>query len=293
MKLTVLHRLYGAFGVMVVLVPAALVYGEGGGFDRYGIILERRPFGAEALPVVEVVTPPVPPEQSVVNQIRMSAVVRDEAGGLRVGLVDVKTKRNYMLGIGEAVDGVEVVSADYTAERARLRRGPEDYWVSMQGGSNRFERVTPESTNSVSVQETPASKLEEAMANGVDQKRSYMLRRQQREEARLRKELARMSAMEAERAKAAALASKVEGETAVAGVGVMRAGRKKSDDASERKLVNSLTQSENIELTDEEIARLLQEYQKELIRKGMTPLPIPLTPETDRQLVEEGFLPAQ
>jgi hypothetical protein len=46
-------------------------------------------------------------------------------------------------------------------------------------------------------------------------------------------------------------------------------------------------------LTEEEIARLLQEYQKELIRKGMTPLPIPLTAETDRQLVEEGFLPAQ
>ena len=291
MKLMVIRRAISVLVSIVVLAPSAVSLG-GGGFDRYGIIIERLPFGAEALPVVEPVVPPVPPDQSVVNQIRMSAVVRDEAGVLRVGLVDLKTKRNFMLGLGEVVDGVEVVSADYNAERARLRRGPEDYWVSMQGGSNRFERVVPEPTNTPAAQLISSSRDEGALFSGVDKKRSYMLRRQQREESRLRKELERLSALERERAKAAAPAPAADGLAFVAGTGVMRAGRKKTDDTSERTLVNSLTQTENIELTDEEIVRLLQEYQKELIRKGLTPLPIPLTPETDRQLVEEGFLPA-
>jgi hypothetical protein len=54
-----------------------------------------------------------------------------------------------------------------------------------------------------------------------------------------------------------------------------------------------LGQTEDSEMSAEEVSALLQEYQKELIRSGQTPLPIPLTPETDRQLVEEGILPAQ
>jgi hypothetical protein len=48
-----------------------------------------------------------------------------------------------------------------------------------------------------------------------------------------------------------------------------------------------------LDLSEEEIAQMLQEYQKELLRSGQPPLPIPLTPETDRQLVEEGILPPQ
>jgi hypothetical protein len=41
-----------------------------------------------------------------------------------------------------------------------------------------------------------------------------------------------------------------------------------------------------------DMAKRLQAYQMELIRKGLTPLPIQLTEETDRQLVKEGLLPA-
>jgi hypothetical protein len=35
----------------------------------------------------------------------------------------------------------------------------------------------------------------------------------------------------------------------------------------------------------------LQEYQMQAIREGREPLPIPLTPEIDQQLVNEGVLP--
>lgn len=44
-------------------------------------------------------------------------------------------------------------------------------------------------------------------------------------------------------------------------------------------------------LTGEEFSEYLKEYQMDLIRKGMPPLPIPLTQEMDDQLVEEGVLP--
>lgn len=41
----------------------------------------------------------------------------------------------------------------------------------------------------------------------------------------------------------------------------------------------------------EELERHLREYQMEVIRQGLPPLPIPLTPEMDAQLVAEGVLP--
>ena len=40
-----------------------------------------------------------------------------------------------------------------------------------------------------------------------------------------------------------------------------------------------------------EIQENLRHYQMEVIRKGMPPLPIPLTKEMDDQLVAEGILP--
>ncbi len=42
-----------------------------------------------------------------------------------------------------------------------------------------------------------------------------------------------------------------------------------------------------------ELEKQLREYQMEVIRKGLPPLPIPLTPEQDAQLVQEGILPPQ
>lgn len=46
-------------------------------------------------------------------------------------------------------------------------------------------------------------------------------------------------------------------------------------------------------LHGEELEKHLKQYQMEVIRKGLPPLPIPLTPEMDAQLVSEGVLPPQ
>lgn len=44
-------------------------------------------------------------------------------------------------------------------------------------------------------------------------------------------------------------------------------------------------------LTGEELEKHLQDYQMEVIRQGMPPLPVQLSPDRDAQLVAEGFLP--
>jgi hypothetical protein len=280
-------------GIHVIYMVLALFLLEGSApassFDRYGVILDRKPFGTEPV-VVPPAPPPLPPEKSVVNQIRMSAVVRDSAGVLRVGLVDLKNKRNYMVGIGESVDDIEIIEADYAAERARLRRGPEDYWESMLGGSNRFERIA-EPAPPPPAPDLPA--VPAAPPTAAEQNLSYAKRRQQREAARLRVELERLREAETAKAKTAALASlNAPRESPAVAAGSIRAGKKRPGGRDmEAALSATFSDANRLDLSEEEIAQMLQEYQKELLRSGQTPLPIPLTPETDRQLVEEGILP--
>lgn len=247
-------------------------------FDRYEVILERRPFGVEPPPPAVVPPPPpvVPPGESMVNQVRMSAVVKDDDGTLRVGLVDQKSKKNYLLEVGEFADNIEIVEADYSRERARLRRGIEDYWVSMAiGGSNRFESAAkpsaaPVPSNAAPVHVSLAITGSVRQAVARDPLLSYALRKQMRDEARRKKEQQRLAATKSPPVKETKPASAAE------------------SDAREEAAAEG-----EPEMTDQEVLRLLQEYQKELIRSGQTPLPIPLTPESDQELVTEGVLPPQ
>lgn len=256
-------------------------------FDRYGVILERKPFGAEALPR-PVELPKISSDKSFTAKFRMAAVTRDDNGIIRVGLVDLKTKQGLMLGIGDSVEGVEVVAADYIKERARLRRDPEDYWVSMIGGSNSFEMVTQAQPPEIQSSNATPNTLTATTKRTALPRSSYAARR----EARLRKELQQLQAIEARHAKEA----KTTDASSVASV---RSGRAKTtatgkaEPVSEtaQALLRMLNNQDNSELSPAEVNSLLQEYQKELIRNGQTPLPIPLTPETDQELVDEGILP--
>ncbi|MEM7395303.1 MAG: hypothetical protein AAF492_23470, partial [Verrucomicrobiota bacterium] len=45
--------------------------------------------------------------------------------------------------------------------------------------------------------------------------------------------------------------------------------------------------------TGEELKKHLQDYNMQVIRQGLPPLPIALTPDQDSQLVDEGVLPPQ
>lgn len=280
------------FPVLTLLAQGLPAVNEPARFDRYGIIMERKPFGAETLPAsLDANKPVVPPDQSFTAKYKIAAVTRNNKGVVQVGLVDLKSNRSHMLGIGESIEGVEVVEADYVSERARLRRDPEDYWVSMKGGSNHFEVVGREAPSAVAAAAPEITPVRTTGRSGAARS-SYAARRQSREEARIRQELELLRAQEAQRIRQ----SKTnETATSVASVRSGKGKPAKAPPLSEtgQALLKMLGQTEDSEMSEEEVNALLQEYQKELIRSGQTPLPIPLTPETDRQLVEEGILPAQ
>ncbi len=277
--------------LLIIAVQGLNAAAEALQFDRYGVIITRKPFGEETLPEppVDLNKLVVPPDQSFTAKFKIAAVTRNNKGIVQVGLVDLKNNRGALLGIGDSIEGVEVVEADYVTERARLRRDPEDYWVSMSGGSNHFERVLRETPAPVSVVSPVVTPAKIAGRMGAPRS-SYAARRQSREEARIRQELDRLQALEAQRIRQ----SKTnEPPTSVASLRSGKGSPSSSLSVTGQSLLKMLGQTEDSEMSAEEVNALLQEYQKELIRSGQTPLPIPLTPETDQQLVEEGILPAQ
>lgn len=191
------------------------------GFDRYRIILTRKPFG-EAPPPEKKPERVVPPGESFARIYRMCALLEVEDGGLRIGLVNSKTKEDFFLGVGEVKDGVELVSASYEDEEAVLKKGSEMVIIKLQSGE--IQSLAP-SEQKKRLERKPKGRL------------SYAERRKAREERRRAKPPPK---------------PKYEGA---------------------------------------ELEKHLQEYQMEVIRQGLPPLPIPLTPEMDDQLVSEGVLP--
>ena len=115
-------------------------------FDRYEIILKRKPFGAvpvapvaksgSDVPVVPETDPENPPSGAFVETLRMCALT-ETAFGLRVGIIDIKSKPqvSYFLYEGETENGVELVEADYVGERALLKKDGEEYYLSMNSGA--------------------------------------------------------------------------------------------------------------------------------------------------------------
>jgi len=103
-------------------------------FDRYAIILDRRPFGdvPSDAELAAAAAPAVPSGPSFVDSLKMCAIT-DGGGALRVGFLDMKTNppKTYFLFVGESEDGIEVVSADYDAETALLRKGEEERMLAM------------------------------------------------------------------------------------------------------------------------------------------------------------------
>jgi hypothetical protein len=83
-------------------------------YERYQIILDRKPFGA--------VPPPAPiernkePENLFAQTFRISALVKQENGTIQVGLTDSHGNKSYILTEGQSENGIELVYADYDKE---------------------------------------------------------------------------------------------------------------------------------------------------------------------------------
>ena len=130
--LTVLVLTGIAFGKTVVAPSPS----EKISFSRYKIIIDRKPFGEP--PVVAKKPPPpsrpVKPVKSFLDDLTMCAV-NDTALGINVGFIDKRNKKNYFLYVGEIEDGIELIDADYEAEKAHLRKGTEEGWIYMTGSA--------------------------------------------------------------------------------------------------------------------------------------------------------------
>jgi hypothetical protein len=125
--------MYRHLGLAVWLWAAGIcVAGAANDFDRYNVVLERMPFGEpEAAP--GSAGQPVPEAVSFAKDLKMCAIT-DSDGAIAVGFVNIALNppKAYYMHVGDpAEDGLEVVKADYEAQRALLRKGAEEKWISM------------------------------------------------------------------------------------------------------------------------------------------------------------------
>lgn len=205
-------------------VSAALGVWEEKGFDYYGIILEREPFGhspeqTEAGAERQAV---VPQQQSFARNLRLSALWKIDDVGVRAGIMDLQNKQNYTLGVGDSIEGIELVSADYEGESVVVKKGAEHAQLEMQ-----TDEARPISARDAR-ELNPAERLRQ---------NSYLERRRARRDKYPRPE------------------------------------------------------PKKPKYSGEELRKRLKEVQMDAIRTGKPALPIPLTPEMDKQLVKEGVLP--
>ena len=201
---------------------ALLTFADVPSFDKYRIIIDKKPFG-EAPPPTPEPTPVFNPAESFASKIRMSALLEMDDGTLKVGIIDLSNNNaSYFLAEGENENGIELVSVNYDDEEAVLRKGSEMAVIKLSGGE--IQAISPE------------QQQQRLNAPPTSQRMSYAERR-----------AARM--------------------------------RQRAPEPPQPKY------------TGAELEQHLQEYQMEVIRQGLPPLPIPLTPEMDQQLVNEGVLP--
>lgn len=190
-------------------------------FDRYQVILNRKPFG-DPPPPQAMAKPPPPRPDSFAKSLRLSMIVETDDGEMRIGFVDNRTSRSYSLVAGEAEDGIEMISASFEEEEAIIRNGEEMALLKLSSGT--FEEIAPNE--------------QAARVEAAKNRPSYAERRRARMEQ-----------------------------------------QKQEEKIPETKY------------TGEDLTKHLYDYQMEIIRQGLPPLPIPLTQEQDDQLVAEGYLP--
>ncbi len=234
-------------------------------FEPYQIILDREPFGALPPPPPDPPSDPDPeppprpirPEESFARNLRLTFIVREESGAIRIGIVNERDKKNYFMQRGDIEDGIELISVDYDKERALLRYEDEEAWLSMRGDPLEAGRVGSMPPPPRSGDSEPVSRYRRPRTTEPSR---TALTREEYEKTR--------SERPAPQPPRATLAR-------------ARAEREDMPDIPP-------------DATPEERRQILREYNLELIRAGGAkgpPLPIQLTEEEDAQLVNEGVLP--
>jgi hypothetical protein len=264
-----MRTMQGAMSGSVVLLLATVLAAGGNvaDFSRYQVIVDKNLFGEPvAVAIPPAAQPQQPPARSFAETLRVSGVIQ-ERDGAWVALVDVGSNPNKssLAKVGEEnADGVTVVQADVEGGKVLLKKGDEEKWLSL----DQTPAAAPAATRSTlpgpaGFMRTPASVPTPSLNPVNPSVPTTTSATTLAERMKARREAL-------ERAKAAVTSPPPPAAAAP---------------------TNTLT-----DVTPQERMKKLREYNLDLIRaKGLKgpPLPIPLSPEEDEQLVKEGVLPPQ
>jgi len=162
------------FGIVLCVAGASSLAWGTTSFDRYWVILDRKPFGEVQVPGNLDKKAKTPAAQSFVKHLRVCAVTYSEFG-IRVGLVNIRTKppTSWFLRIGESRDGIELVDADYETAGALLRKGTEELWIHMDATKGAAARAAA----------PPAAAKKTTASKAAAARKTYAERLRQRREA--------------------------------------------------------------------------------------------------------------
>mgnify|MGYP001553311848 CR=1 FL=1 len=107
------------------------------GFDRYQVIVDRKPFGEPPPPPQ---APPAPPPEETppwADTYRLCSVYEAEGSEVRVGLLEMKSNKALILAIGEAQNGILLLSADVAEETATLSKDGRQVTMKLEASKTK------------------------------------------------------------------------------------------------------------------------------------------------------------
>lgn len=260
-------------------------------FEHYQVILDRQPFGAQTTVDSSATSSRAtdPAAVAAAASLKLTGLLQGLDGMIRAGFIDLQTKRSYFLAPEEAAGGVRLLAVRYDTQEADLE-------VSGQKVTLKLPVPTNATAGAAAAQPAAPQNPWEAMMGRMRGDRGGRddPRNMSSDERR-----AWFQRMQEQRGR---------GDSGGGGPGGGGAPTAPAATPATSASVSPEAQAvpappappeppgfshRHERLSGEALENRLQEYQKELIKSGRTPLPIPLTPETDAQLVKEGVLPPQ
>ncbi len=203
--------------------------------ERYDVIVERSPFGADPLIGAEAVDQAAATTlKTLEKELRLCFLLQSQTGDVRAGFQNIKARsgepKSVMLMVGESFRAMKLLEIDIENSTATLQ---------YQGKPLTFELSKGTAAKQAAANKPqPPTQPQRRFGGGF-----------------------RRSTPPAEKAQPAP-----------------------------QPAVPQLSPEEEAQRR-QEVRENLQQYQMEVIRSGMPPLPLPLTQEMDDQLVAEGVLP--
>jgi len=149
-----------------------------GGMDkddvsRYMAIVSRQPFGAsDNRAESNDSNTSAAKQDSPFKDWRLCFIAENENGEVTAGIVNGRSKASHYLKVGESIDGIELISADYKTETAVLRSGDDQQVLHMTDSGN---------TSSARPVSNDRSSRQDSFRQSSDDQGSYIRRIRPRE----------------------------------------------------------------------------------------------------------------